>query len=161
MDNPFTNMATFPQGIDFLKQMWAQGLAAQGGMPNLSSVPGMATETPTRPTAPASAAATAAAPGGMSQAFQQSMASYLMPTFDVAELDKRIGDMRTVLQFMDMNTNILRQTLQALEVQRNTVAALHSMMQPTVDTQKTAPHAAAPAKPVAKKATRKVVKKPL
>ena len=53
-----------------------------------------------------------------------------MPTFDVAELDKRIGDMRTVLQFMDMNTNMLRQSLQALEVQRNTVAALHSMMQP-------------------------------
>jgi hypothetical protein len=160
MDNQFASMSTFPQGMDFLKQMWAQGLAAQSAMPplsSMSSVPGVAAGTPTKP----AAAATAAAPGGMSQAFQQSMASYLMPTFDVAELDKRIGDMRTVLQFMDMNTNILRQTLQALEVQRNTVAALHSMMQPAVDAQKTAPHAAAPAKPAAKKATRKAVKKPL
>jgi hypothetical protein len=154
MDNQFANMSAFPQGMDFLKQMWAQGLAAQSAMPNMPVMGGASTAAVAMPSAPN-------ASGGMTQAFQQTMASYLMPTFDVAELDKRIGDMRTVLQFMDMNTNILRQTLQALEVQRNTVAALHSMMQPAVDAQTTAAYAAAPAKPVVKKAMRKVVKKPL
>jgi hypothetical protein len=157
MDNPFTNMSTFPQGMDFLKQMWAQGLTAQSAMPGIPGIAGGAAKA----AAPATSSAAAPAVGGMTQAFQQTMASYLMPTFDVEELDKRIGDMRTVLQFMDMNTNMLRQSLQALEVQRNTVAALHSMMQPAADAQKTTPPTHAPAKPAAKKTTRNTVKKPL
>jgi hypothetical protein len=162
MDNQFANMSAFPQGMDFLKQMWAQGLAAQSAMPNMPVMGGASTAAAAMPSAPN-------APGGMTQAFQQTMASYLMPTFDVAELDKRIGDMRTVLQFMDMNTNILRQTLQALEVQRNTVAALHSMMQPAADAQTTATTQASASKSAssaatavaAKKAPRKTVKKSL
>jgi hypothetical protein len=158
MVSQFANMSTFPQGMDFLKQMWAQGLAAQSAMPsNVSSMPSMGVDTSTD----SKAASSAASSGGMTQAFQQTMASYLMPTFDVAELDKRISDMRTVLQFMEMNTNILRQTLQALEVQRNTVAALHSMMQPAADVGKTAPFTASTTKSSAKKTVRKPVKKPL
>ncbi len=130
MDNQFTNMSAFPQGMDFLKQLWAQGLAAQSAMPTIGNMAGMkaASATAATPTPPSTANAPNAA-SGMTQAFQQTMASYLMPTFDVEELDKRINDMRTVLQFMDMNTHMLRQSLQALEVQRNTVAALHGMMQ--------------------------------
>ena len=117
----FSNMPSidqFPQGMDFLKQFWAQGAAA--------------------PTA----AAPAATP-----AFQQAMGQYFLPTFDVEELDKRIGDLRTVLQFMDLNANMVRQSLSALEVQRNTIAALHTMAQtkPSDAAQPTSPvHAAMP-----------------
>jgi hypothetical protein len=101
---PFPSFEQFPQGMDFLKQFWAQAAPPSPAM---------------------SAEAQQASP-----AFQQAMGQYLMPTFDLETLDKRITDLRTVLQFMDMNTNMLRQSLNALEVQRNTVATLQSMAQP-------------------------------
>ena len=41
MDNQFANMSAFPQGMDFLKQLWAQGLAAQSAMPNVVNMAGM------------------------------------------------------------------------------------------------------------------------
>ena len=154
MDTPFANLSAFPQGMDFLKQMWAQGLAAQSAMPGMAAS-GVATSA-ANPVPPTTAASTGGA--GMTQAFQQTMASYLMPTFDVVELDKRINDMRTVLQFMDLNTNMLRQSLQALEVQRNTIAALHGMMQPASTNNATSPQTsttASTAAPASKKPARK------
>lgn len=104
MNKPaFPSFDQFPQGMDFLKQFWAQGAQA-GAVPSPAASP-----TP---------------------AFQQAMGQYLMPTFDLDELDKRITDLRTVLQFMELNTNMLRQSMQTLEVQRNTLATLKSMAQP-------------------------------
>ncbi|MCX8003510.1 MAG: hypothetical protein N2688_00905 [Burkholderiaceae bacterium] len=48
----------------------------------------------------------------------------LAPTLDVAELDKRIADLRAVEQWLALNANMLRATIQTLEVQRNTIATL-------------------------------------
>jgi hypothetical protein len=96
----FPSIDQFPQGMDFLKQFWAQG-----------------------------AGAAASAQASPTPAFQQAMGQYLLPTMDLPELDKRISDLRTVVQFMELNTAMLRQSLNALEVQRNTIATLQSMSQ--------------------------------
>jgi hypothetical protein len=48
-------------------------------------------------------------------------------TLSTDELDKRIADLRAVEVWLNMNTTMLRATIQALEVQRGTLAALKSM----------------------------------
>jgi hypothetical protein len=48
-------------------------------------------------------------------------------TLSTDELDKRIADLRAVEAWLNMNTSMLRGTIQALEVQRGTLAALKSM----------------------------------
>jgi uncharacterized protein involved in copper resistance len=53
--------------------------------------------------------------------------SMLMPTFDPKELDKRITDLRTVAHWLDMNRTLLHTTIQALEMQRNAIVAMHAM----------------------------------
>ena len=52
---------------------------------------------------------------------------FLVPTIDVEELDKRIGDLRAAESWVEVNLNMLRATIQGLEVQRNTIAALKAM----------------------------------
>lgn len=49
------------------------------------------------------------------------------PTLDVDELDKRISDMKTVESWLKMNLNMLSMTIQGLEVQRATLAAVKAM----------------------------------
>lgn len=49
------------------------------------------------------------------------------PTMDVEELDERIADLRTVEQWLTMNLGLLRNTIQAMELQRATLAALQKM----------------------------------
>lgn len=46
------------------------------------------------------------------------------PTTDLNELDKRIADLRTVEQWLQLNLTMLRTTIQGLEVQRGTIATL-------------------------------------
>jgi hypothetical protein len=53
--------------------------------------------------------------------------SSLAPTMDVAELDKRIADLQAVEQWLITNQNILRSTIQGLEVQRNTIATVQAL----------------------------------
>ena len=60
------------------------------------------------------------------QALPQALPSMMAPTLDVTELDKRIADLRAVEQWLALNANVLRTTIQSLEVQRNTLAALKS-----------------------------------
>jgi hypothetical protein len=62
-------------------------------------------------------------PAGLAQAIP----SMMMPTLDVAELDKRIADLRAVEQWLALNANMLRATIQTLEVQRNTIATLKTL----------------------------------
>lgn len=50
----------------------------------------------------------------------------LAPTLDIQELDKRIGDLKAVEQWLLLNLNMLRGSIQALEVQRATVATLQA-----------------------------------
>ncbi len=54
----------------------------------------------------------------------QQLPSMLAPTVDVGELDKRIADLRAVEQWLELNANMLRTTIQTLEVQRATIATL-------------------------------------
>lgn len=56
-----------------------------------------------------------------------SLPSMMVPTLDVDELDKRIGDLRAVEQWLALNANMLRASIQALEVQRNTIATLKTL----------------------------------
>jgi len=49
------------------------------------------------------------------------------PPMSLDELDKKIQDLKTVESWLTVNMNMLRGTIQALEVQRATIAALQSL----------------------------------
>ncbi|MYN11066.1 PhaM family polyhydroxyalkanoate granule multifunctional regulatory protein [Pseudoduganella aquatica] len=49
------------------------------------------------------------------------------PTLSVDELDKKINDLRAVEAWLNLNSSMVRGSIQALEVQRNTIATLKSM----------------------------------
>jgi hypothetical protein len=49
------------------------------------------------------------------------------PTLSVDELDKKIGDLKAVESWLNVNMSMLRGTIQALEIQRGTIATLKSM----------------------------------
>jgi hypothetical protein len=51
------------------------------------------------------------------------------PTLSVDELDKKINDLKAVESWLNLNTAMLRSSIQALEVQRNTIATLKTMGQ--------------------------------
>ncbi|MEO6362761.1 MAG: PhaM family polyhydroxyalkanoate granule multifunctional regulatory protein [Caldimonas sp.] len=52
---------------------------------------------------------------------------WVAPTLDPAELDKRIGELRTVQFWLEQNARMLATTIQALEVQRMTLSTLKTM----------------------------------
>ena len=54
------------------------------------------------------------------------MSDMLAPLTSVEELDKRIKDMRAVEQWLKLNLNMLQSAIQALEVQRATLATLRA-----------------------------------
>lgn len=66
-------------------------------------------------------------PGFAMPSMGQTIPSMMMPTLDVNELDKRITDLRAVEQWLALNANMLRATIQTLEVQRNTIATLQTL----------------------------------
>lgn len=49
------------------------------------------------------------------------------PAISIDELDKKIKDLKTVESWLTVNMNMLRGTIQAMEVQRATIATLKSM----------------------------------
>lgn len=51
------------------------------------------------------------------------------PTLDVGELDKRIADLKTVEGWLKMNLGMLQASIQGLEMQRLTLAALQALSQ--------------------------------
>lgn len=51
------------------------------------------------------------------------------PTLDVDELEKRITDLKTVEGWLKMNLNMLSMSIQGLEMQRTTLAAMKAMGQ--------------------------------
>lgn len=55
------------------------------------------------------------------------MPSWIAPTLDVGEIDKRIEELRAVQFWLDQNATALKATLQALEVQKMTLATLRGM----------------------------------
>jgi hypothetical protein len=94
----FGTIPEFNQSLDMLKTMWGQGTSAQAGQFPF--------------TADASKAA-----GGFGAAF---------PGLDVDELEKRIKDLKSVENWLNLNLNILKSTIQGLEVQHATMMALKS-----------------------------------
>jgi hypothetical protein len=98
---PFVGNMT--DGIDFVRKMWGvTGLPALPGMPSTAGITQFA------------------------QGLPGALPSMITPTLDVGELDKRIADLRAVEQWLALNANMLRATIQSLEVQRNTIATLKS-----------------------------------
>jgi hypothetical protein len=53
-----------------------------------------------------------------------------VPTFDPQEVEKRIADLRSVEAWLNMNLNMLRYSIQALEVQRAALQAMKSATEP-------------------------------
>jgi hypothetical protein len=62
-----------------------------------------------------------------------SMSQWIAPTLDAEEVDKRIQELRTVQFWLEQNVKMLAATIQALEVQRMTLATLRTMNLPMKD----------------------------
>jgi hypothetical protein len=68
---------------------------------------------------------TKGASGAMPQ--MPNISSWVAPTLNVEELDKRIGELKAVHFWLDQNSKALGATIQALEVQKMTLATLKGM----------------------------------
>ena len=82
------------------------------------------------------------------------MGQWIAPTLNPEELEKRIGELKTVQFWLEQNARMIGMTVQALEVQRMTLSTLQTMNLPMADlrnalTLPTAAPAAAPAPPPA------------
>ncbi len=80
------------------------------------------------------------------------MGQWIAPTLDPAELEKRINELKTVKFWLEQNSRMLDATIQALEVQRMTLATLKGMNMPMADLRQAMvvqPAAVAPAPPPA------------
>jgi len=96
---PFAN--PIGDSFEMMKKMWGfAGLPGLPGLPNPGNLASMA--------------------GGI----PQQLAGMFAPTLDVAELEKRIADLRAVEQWLELNASILRTTIQSLEVQCATITTL-------------------------------------
>ncbi|QQC62710.1 PhaM family polyhydroxyalkanoate granule multifunctional regulatory protein [Paraburkholderia ginsengisoli] len=112
---PFPGFPGFPPA-EMLERMW--------GMMRLS---------------PFGSALPGAQAGGALGPSLSMMSDMMAPLTNVEELDKRITDMRAVEQWLKLNLSMLQSAIQALEVQRATLATLRafgafaqsSMAQPT------------------------------
>jgi hypothetical protein len=60
-------------------------------------------------------------------ATQPSVSSWVAPTLNVEELDKRIGELKAVSFWLEQNSRALAATIQALELQKMTLATLKGM----------------------------------
>ena len=55
------------------------------------------------------------------------MPGMVTPTLDVSEIDKRISELKSVETWLGMNLNLLKMTIQGMEVQRATLSAMQGM----------------------------------
>jgi hypothetical protein len=69
------------------------------------------------------------AAGGAAQSIPQmpNLGNWVAPTLNVEELDKRIDELKAVQFWLDQNATALKATIQALEVQKMTLATLKGM----------------------------------
>ncbi len=96
-DNPAFGFGKFVPGFDFLQTL-SQSAAKQGGAGAGSVPPGM-----------------------------PDWSQWVAPTMQVEEIDKRIGELRTVQFWLEQNARALAATIQALEVQKMTLDTLKGM----------------------------------
>lgn len=95
---------------------------------------------------------------GGAQAMPQmpGLSNWIAPTLDVEELDKRIAEMKAVRFWLEQNATAVGATIQALEVQKMTLATLQGMnvkMADLAESMKLKPGAPTAAAPAAKAAT--------
>ena len=95
----FGTIPEFNQSLEMLKNMWGQGVDGQ----NVGQFPF---------TADMNKAAS-----GFNGAFAG---------LDIAEIEKRIKDLKSVENWLNLNLNVLKSTIQGLEVQHATLLALRS-----------------------------------
>jgi hypothetical protein len=62
-----------------------------------------------------------------------SIGQWVAPTLNPQEIDKRIDELRTVQFWLEQNARMITTTIQALEVQRMTLATLQTMKVPLAD----------------------------
>jgi len=89
------------------------------------------------------------------------VSSWIAPTLDVEELERRIGELKAVHFWLEQNGKALGATIQALEVQKMTLATLQGMnfnMGEVADALKLKPAATPPAAGKAKPAAKPVAK---
>ena len=61
------------------------------------------------------------------------MPGMVAPTLDVDAVEKKIADLKSVENWLNLNLNMLRLSIQGLEMQRNTLAAMKSMQPGAAD----------------------------
>lgn len=84
--------------------------------------------------------------GGMSMpGMNMKIPGMIMPTLSVEEINKQIADLKTVESWLTLNMNMLRSTIQALEVQSATISALQAMGESLSAAVKPAPREEPPA----------------
>jgi hypothetical protein len=89
---------------------------------------------------------------GLMQSAGQSapaMGQWIAPTLNPEELEKRIGELKTVQFWLEQNARMIGVTVQALEVQRMTLSTLQTMNLPLADLRNALTLPTAPAKPAA------------
>ena len=69
----------------------------------------------------------ATASAGQGQPKLPQLGHWIAPTMSVEELEKRIAELKAVQFWLDQNATALKATIQALEVQKMTLATLHGM----------------------------------
>ncbi len=86
------------------------------------------------------------------------MGQWIAPTLNPEELEKRIGELKTVQFWLEQNARMISMTIQALEVQRMTLSTLQTMNLPMAELRNalTLPQAA----PVAASAPRPAAPQP-
>lgn len=55
------------------------------------------------------------------------MPGMVTPTLDIEAVEKKIADLKSVENWLNLNLNMLRLSIQGLEMQRNTLAAMQAM----------------------------------
>ena len=84
--------------------------------------------------------------GGMSMpGMNMKIPGMIMPTLSVEEINKQIADLKTVESWLTLNMNMLRSTIQALEVQSATISTLQAMGESLSAAVKPAPREEPPA----------------
>jgi hypothetical protein len=78
------------------------------------------------------------------------MGQWVAPTLDPAEIEKRIAELKTVQFWLEQNARLIATTVQAMEVQRMTLATLQTMNLPMAELQKSMLLPEAPAQKAAK-----------
>lgn len=61
------------------------------------------------------------------------MPGMVAPTLDVSAVEKKITDLKSVENWLNLNLNMLRLSIQGLEMQRNTLAAMKAMQSAAAD----------------------------